>query len=547
MYYPRSISLVYLATCLLDFVAPAETPNPQAKDPSDDFHIAIIGAGVAGASAAYHLRRLSASATEQSRGVKITVYETSAVVGGKVKTISPPDSHAVLEAGASYFFEDDWCLSDTARSLQMEREVASQSTGAMIWNGYQLLEDRFCFRDAPRAATPGFWASVRGIVWQTAQTFITINLAGVDTKSELGKFHSEMAGMRDRLKSLGRNGVFSSLHDELDRVGLGGTANSSAEKFLQALAVPDSFQTNVVEPCVEALFGLNIKEATGLHIVASMGATRSHPVAVGSGNGKLITQMLHESGARLRTNSQVTKIENGSQRRFSLTIASTQSTEQTREEHDGVVFTGDSMARLQSQGPRPSPKTSPHHITHFATVYTLEPKAVGLELAWDSSTLLTTANSSYLDSETRIMRQTTFPYFYIHRENCHWGDECDQFVHVHRVDSRAPLSKSKLRSMTKGTKNRGFNPILWMHTESWNHTLPVDNGNCSDAAAYQVEAEPGVLNANSDLISTMEMSCIMGRNAALKLLQTTLLPNGLSQGEQVAGSLSPYTFEIPSI
>lgn len=341
--------------------------------------------------------------------------------------------------------------------------------------------------------------------------------------------------MQERLRSLGRNDVFGGLHDELDRVGLGGTINSSAEKFLKALAVPDSFQTGVVEPCVEALFGLDIKQATGLHIVASTGSTRSQPLSIRFGNEELITRMLHESGARLHMDSQVTKVETGSQRRFSLTIASTNSTEQAREEHDAVVFTGGSMARLQSHGSEPSLKTSQHHVTHFASDFTLASEVVGLELGWDPSTLFTTANSSFLDSETRIMRLTTFPEFYIDGSLCSWDDECDQFVHVHRVDPRVPLSETKRRLIAGFNEDPRSNYLIWNHTQSWNHTLPADSSHHSNTVAYQTEPEPGLLNVNSDLISTMEMSCRMGRNAALKLLQTPLLPNGLSQGEQVAG------------
>ncbi|KAI1182423.1 hypothetical protein F5B17DRAFT_444251 [Nemania serpens] len=534
MYSPTIIYRLYLATCLLGFAAPAESPNPQPDDSPDDFHIAIIGAGIAGASAAYHLHRLSACGTNQTQNLKITVYETSPVVGGKVKTIFPPESRHALEAGASYFFEDDWCLSDAAQSLDLERRVVGQSNGAIIWNGYRFLEDRFCFHDAPTTVTPSFWGSVRGMIWQTVQTLITGNLTEVDSTKELGEFRSEMASMQDKLKSLGRNGVFGNLHDEIHKIGLGDTIKGSAEKFLEELAVPDSFQTNVVEPCVTTSFGLDIKQASGLHIVASMGSTRSQPIAIGSGNGKLITSMLDESGARLHIDSQVTKVETGSRRRFSLTIASNNSTKQAREEYDVVVFTGDSMARLHSQGSKPLLKTSPHHITHFSTHLALDPRISGLNLGWEYPTLLTTANSSYLDSETRIMRLTAFPEFYIDASGCSWDDDCDQFVSVHRVDSRTPVSKAKLRLMAMDNENPEYDSFLWFHTQSWNHTLPSNSNNYSDTLAYQTEPEPGMLNANSDLISTLEISCRMGRNAALKLLQTTRLPNGLSQGE-VAG------------
>ncbi|KAI0428706.1 hypothetical protein F5Y09DRAFT_312324 [Xylaria sp. FL1042] len=137
--------------------------------------------------------------------------------------------------------------------------------------------------------------------------------------------------MQERLKLLGRNYVFSSPHGELDRIELEDTAKSSAEHLLHALEVPELFQRSIVAPCVEASFGLNIKEAGGLHIVASMGSSRSQPVAIMSGNEELVSRMLRESKAAVHIDSQVTKVESGGQRRFALTIASTKSTQQTRD------------------------------------------------------------------------------------------------------------------------------------------------------------------------------------------------------------------------
>ncbi|KAI1741605.1 hypothetical protein F4680DRAFT_70233 [Xylaria scruposa] len=259
-----------------------------------------------------------------------------------------------------------------------------------------------------------------------------------------------------------------------------------------------------------------------------MGSSRPEPVAIVSGNDKLVTRMLHESGAGLHLDSQVTKVENGSQRRFSLTIESTNSKNRSREEHDIVVFTGDSMDRLRSQGSEPSLKTHQSHVTHFATAYPLNTEIFGVKLGWNPSTLFTTDNSSYLDSETRIIRLSTFPEYYIDRSDCHWDDECDQFVTVHRIDSRSPVSEAKLRSMAEGTKTRQFNPPVWIHTQSWDYRLPTTNSTYFNALGDDIEPDPNMLNANSDIISTMEMSCRMGRNAAIKTLQTRILSNGLS-------------------
>ncbi|KAI0096947.1 hypothetical protein GGR51DRAFT_542111 [Nemania sp. FL0031] len=533
MHLPRSVCYLYLATGLRGFAALAETPSYQPDD-TGVIHIAIVGAGVAGASTAYNLHRLSASSIEHSRKLKITVYESSPIIGGQVRTISPPGTENTLESGAPYFFPDDWCLSDTAQSLGLGQQAAPQSAGTMVWNGYRLRKDRFCFDDGARKVTSHSWNSIASNVLQEIKQFITKNLASGNSERESGAiasgFRSEITVMQEKLKSLGRSDVFDSLHEELNRVGLGDTIKSSAQQFLNAFALPDSFQTSVVEPCIDALFGLNIEEATGLHVVASIG--RSRPTTIVTGNDKLVTRMLHESGAKLRLDSQVTKIETGDRQRFSLTIESTNSKKQTREEHDVVILTGNSIHRLRSE---PLPKAHQSYVTHFSTAYPLNPETFGVKLGWNPSTLLTTDNSSYLDNETRILRLTTFPEFYIDRSDCHWDDECDQFLNVHRVDSTAPISETKLRSMAEGINTQESNPLMWIHTQSWDNRAPIINSTGFDTVGHKIEPEPNMLNANSDLINTMEMSCRMGRNAALKLLQTRILPNGLPQYQQLAG------------
>ncbi|KAI0399267.1 hypothetical protein F4802DRAFT_55446 [Xylaria palmicola] len=534
MYLPRGFCHLYLVICLPGFAALAKPPTPQPDDASM-VHIAIVGAGVAGASTAYHLHRLSVSGFQQNRNLKVTVYESSPIVGGQVKTVSPPGSGNALESGASYFFLDDWCLSDTAQNLGLERQAAPQSTGAVVWDGYRLREDHFCFHDAPKAVTSHSWNSITGNILQEIKQFITKNLASVNSEREPGaippRLRSEITAMQEKLKLLGKNTVFDSLHDELERVGLGDSIRGSAKKFLDELAVPESVQNSIVEPCIEALFGLNIEEATGLHVVASMGSGRPGPVAIVSGNDKLVTRMFYESGARLRLASQVKEVETGSQRRFSLTIQSTNSDKLAREEHDVVIFTGDSMDFLRSQDSEPSLRAHQSYVTYFSTAYPLNPETFGVRLGWNPSTLITTENSSYFDNTTRIMRLTTMPEFYIDRSSCRWDDECDQFVNVHRVDSRAPISETKLRSMAEGIKTREFNPLTWINTQSWNYRLPTISSADSNAVGYEIEPEPNMLNANCNLINTMEMNCRMGRNAALKLLHTRILPNALSQQE----------------
>ncbi|KAI1125565.1 hypothetical protein F5Y10DRAFT_246826 [Nemania abortiva] len=440
--YSLSTFGCYLAACLIHSATSAETP--LQSDESGTLHVAIVGAGLAGASTAFHLRRILASGVGEYQIAKITVYESSTAVGGQVKTIFPPESDHAIQAGATHFFEDNWCLSDAARSLDLELEAVRFSDGTMIWNGFQLQEDEFCFKPKPKLVR-GVWDRIPSIR-ELARDIITRTLMVIGFESKhadmpLMRLWHEITTIQNKLSLFGKSSVFESVRDELDKLGLGSTISTSAGQFLDAHGVPDSLQTGMVQPCVEALFGVDLEQAVGLHVVTSMGSTRPAPVAIRAGNAMLITRMLNESMAGLHVDSQVIRVETGNRRQFALTISSAKTAKQTREEHDVIIFTGDSMARLRPRNLESPSAAFQHYVTHFSTEQGLHPRALSSELSWLPLSVLTTANSSSLDHETRVVRLTTIPDFYIDRRGCSFDDDCDQFVYGHRVDSRLPMSK----------------------------------------------------------------------------------------------------------
>ena len=79
--------------------------------------VAIVGAGIAGASTAFRLYEL----TRPFPSLPITIYESEFGVGGRVKSILPPENpYAVVEAGATHFFTDDWCVIAAKKNVGLE-------------------------------------------------------------------------------------------------------------------------------------------------------------------------------------------------------------------------------------------------------------------------------------------------------------------------------------------------------------------------------------------------------------------------------------------
>jgi hypothetical protein len=114
-YFQMKSGLTTLIVGLLSQIAVSLLQDGSQHSPtsSETPRIAIIGAGVADASAAYHLHFAAAP------GTSITIFESSSRIGGRVRSLLIPDTHnrTFFETGASNFFTDDECLVQATQEL----------------------------------------------------------------------------------------------------------------------------------------------------------------------------------------------------------------------------------------------------------------------------------------------------------------------------------------------------------------------------------------------------------------------------------------------
>lgn len=498
---------------MLNCVAAIEQ-SPLDFDDTRAFHVAVIGAGIAGASSAFHLRNFTVS--EFNRPLKITVYESAAEIGGQVKTVSPTGSpRDALEAGASHFYDDDWCLTNASQSTNIEWRAAYPGWGE-VWDRIRFSQDRFCYKEAPWQIPP-FWdprPHARKKVLDTVARFLKEVSFEWKHRFEPRKLRYKISALQAKFNLFGQNGTFDGVQSELKTLGLEASINSSAEQFLDDLEVPKSLQTIWLELCIRNLFGIDLKDALGLHVIVSFGSTRSHPIDISIGNNNLARRMIEQSGAELQLDSKVVEVATGIQRRFALTIASDNPVDNQRVEYDAVIFTGDSMTQLRPQS-APRPAHIQTHVTHFSSTYSLSPAAFGLGTSSVPLSILTTKNSSLLDEDVSIVRLKSHTEFYIDGRGCSGDDECDQWLQVHRIDSRNYLPREYLDRMAGGEVPD------WVDQRSWNRTLPLFNA--SDSASSNIELEPNLFNTKGNILDTMEMSCRMGRIVALRLHEQKLL------------------------
>ena len=112
----------------------------------------FVGAGAAGSSAAYHLRRY---ADDYGLAVNITVLEKTDRIGGRTLTINPfGNSSQPVELGASIFIKKNQILFDTMEKFGLEpRDPDVGSDPEMgIWDGdhfvFQINQDHWFWWNA---------------------------------------------------------------------------------------------------------------------------------------------------------------------------------------------------------------------------------------------------------------------------------------------------------------------------------------------------------------------------------------------------------------
>jgi len=515
-------------------------PGSQAA-PEQRPRIAIVGAGIAGASAAFHLHESFLS----NQRPRVTIFEAAPRVGGRVRSVSPAHNAAdVAEAGATHFFADDWCLvaaaSDTG--LKHTKPILVDGGGLAadmaVWDGRHMTAVPACNAVAwswadlyTSAARCSFCpVPVRYAVHAVSQTLSTFTALVRRSGFSFWRFRQAARSLQSSWAWFGRYQTFGSISQELDAIGLGAATASPAEDFLDAQGISPYFRSAYVQPCARALFSQNLANLSAFSAVVA--GHRATPLAIRGGNAQLVERMIRLSYADLRLNRRVLDISPGLHRRYKLTISRLDEDDYELDaeldEFDAVIvagpWTGQSVGGLE---PRESPLAAlsssrprtESHVTLFSTRSPISPSTFGL-----SSTdrvrnvvLTTTSAPTSLGDPAfySLARESTV---YMDRTGCMSDDDCDQMIYeyIHRLHSVHNQSDDDLARLVGHTIDEGKNlrdvGITWVHRESWTHGAHAKNRTLPD----EILIAPNLfyLGGAEDALETMEMSCRMGRNAA---------------------------------
>lgn len=475
--------------------------------------VAIIGAGVAGASAAYHLHDL----TRLWIPVDITIYEREQLAGGRVRSAHVYNQPLKdIETGAATFSEDDRCLIRAMDEVGLKK-IPSPSFPKKVgvWNGQDFL-----FVEDEKLQSSTWWDFARswwryGLSPWRMQKLISTEL--------------------DKFRAFAGHPPFSGLVRALTEVGLEAATQSSAKDYLPTQGVASTFLTEIVQPSTRARFTLNLSEMRGLASLVAMDPSQTY--SIDGGNWRLLDRMIRISEAHLRLGSRVIKISQAPMGGYRLLLDSKQETGEPEStataDYDVVIIT----APFQFNDieldftVRPTGVLTPYasrHVTHFTSPNKLS--ATFFNHSLDTTIpedILTTID---LDQDaSRKFYSITTPQIVSYREP---GDCIGESEYLYRVVSAHPMDDSTIARLVghddyhDGTALDEYG-IRWVDRQVWPHAFPQSSHHRPTALLDEIEIAENLFytGAGEEVVSSMEMSCRMGDNVARWLFWRKWTPN----------------------
>ncbi|KAF2814814.1 uncharacterized protein BDZ99DRAFT_185174 [Mytilinidion resinicola] len=485
--------------------------------------IAIVGGGIAAASLAYSLY----ADYGYLQPMDLTIYEVAARVGGRVNS-TLVDNLAYtyggfVDTGASTFSADDWCLQTAIDDAGMRREVVEgvpsyQQPTAGVWDGQTFVLRRD--RDLKSRTQLEYARDILkyGLSARKLQKFI---------RDKLPLFHSLYSNNQDPNPNL---------PDAIRRLGLEEESRRPADEYLMGNGIPPEIIHNIIQPTVRALFAHNLSDLNAVSALIAMNPTATYRLeSEPRGNLELVSRLIRLSEARTLLNTHVSMISRSSNGKYTMVVSVTDplATLGTKEndEYDAVVI----ATHLQGAGiefdfPAPLlPKSLPdfveRHVTHFSTrqEIRLAPSFFNLTIANEIPDLIFTTSGSRISNETDI-----FTVEHYDTSDGFSGDMIEQ-INIYKIISSGPIPDSMILQMLGNSPDSSLQSsgVKWIDRQVWPLASPkhtrgpqLDNVELANGVFYT--------GLSDELLSSMEMSCRMGRRVAHMVYRKLRPPMGFA-------------------
>lgn len=344
---------------------PSNAETTDSTCSSKPHRVAIIGAGSAGSSIAYHLHQYAENFTIP---LDITLFESSALIGGRTTTINAlDDARYPTELGASIFASVNYILVDAAKEFDLltvdpdayRPKESKYELG--IWDGREFV----------------FKSTNEDMGWKDkVKLFWRYGLAPMQTerlvKSTLAKF----LGMYQEPTFPWR-----SLTEVAERLGLLDATARTGEQYLKMNGVGDRFAKEIIQASTRVNYGQNLGLIHGLETMVCMATDGA--MAVDGGNWRIFDGMVKKSQANVRLNSSVVEIKRLARGGYKLALSGEEEQLDSGAQKTDVFDTVIIAAPFQYSGIRISPSLPqlpdeiPYvtlHVTLLTSPHRLSPK-----------------------------------------------------------------------------------------------------------------------------------------------------------------------------
>lgn len=287
-----------------------------------------------------------------------------------------------------------------------------------------------------------------------------------------------------------------------------------------------AIRNEVTQPCLRGRISQDLTEVSLLAALIAAGKTTR--ISIDGGNSKLVKRMITLSEADLQLNSLVTKISPRSSRRFRLYLSHLK--DRKALEFDTIFIAAPLLpGEIDVRGLNIDIKffisdaRMDAHVTHFSTENRISTNMtlLPLDMSVVEEQTLTTSSMEDRLNVMNLQRSTAcFRRFCSRDDDC---DVCDEDSILYRVHSRRYMKDVYLVRMVSAGLNEDLilrvHGIGYVRRQVWPNSFSSGEGNRTDVID-NMRMRPGLyyLNGAEGILSSMEMSCRMGRNAAYHVI-----------------------------
>ncbi|KAI1259732.1 prenylcysteine oxidase [Xylariaceae sp. FL1019] len=273
--FASTLALGLLAFLPLSWATPASGHDVK--------QIAIIGAGAAGSSAAYHLKKYADVA---GIPINVTIFEKTGRIGGRTLTVNVYDDPILpIELGASIFVDVNYILSNATREFGLLTVDPGADEDGLL----------------------GIWDGSSFVYTQDSRSWNWVNLAKLFWKYGTAPYHT---------KKLVQNTVatflqlydepffpFRSLSTRAFQLGLVKITGLTGQQFLAKNKLDGAFARDIVQAGTRVNYASNLEYIHGLGAMVAMAPEGAK--AIDGGNWQIFSNMVEVSGAKAYLNTSV--------------------------------------------------------------------------------------------------------------------------------------------------------------------------------------------------------------------------------------------------